>query len=238
MEILDLNTIIIIVVAIAVLLKLRSVLGQRTGHQEPPDYLKEMRRRAQDQQEKDNSGDNVVKLPNRGGLEVEERNPRIDEIDRIAKPRTKLNTGLKAVLKRDPNFSPKEFLAGADMAYEMIVDAFASGDKASLRNLLSPEVYEGFASVIDDREAKGETVKSTFIGIDNSEIVAAEAKDTEAHITVKFRSQIISVTRDKDGNIVEGDESDVVTVKDIWTFARDTRSRDPNWKLVATEAES
>lgn len=236
METLDINTIIILVVAVVVLLKLRSTLGQKTGHQEPPDFLKDIKERAAKEQEKP-VPDNVVKLPTRGANDTEVKNPKLVEIERIAKPKTKLHTGLKTILQNDPSFSPKEFLGGADMAYEMIVDAFASGDKASLKNLLSSEVYEGFASVIDDRESRGETVKSSFIGIDDSEITAAEAKDSEAHVTVRFKSQIVSSTHSKDGEVIEGDESDVVRVTDIWTFSRDTRSRDPNWKLVATETE-
>lgn len=236
MESLDINTIIVIVVAIAVLLKLRSVLGQRTGHQEPPDYLREKKERAA-RRDESASNDNVVKLPTRTGVDVEDKDPRLAEIDDIAKPRTKLNKGLKAVLSNDPSFSPREFLGGADMAYEMIVDAFASGDKTTLRNLLSGEVYEGFGSVIDDRNSRGETVRSKFVGIDSSEITAAEMKDSEAHVTVRFKSQIVSSTHDKDGSLIEGDEKDIVRVTDIWTFARDTGSNDPNWKLVATEAE-
>ena len=238
MQSLDINTIIIIIVAVFVLLKLRSVLGQRTGHQEPPDYLKDMKERAAQKRDEEPIADNVVKLPTRGGVETEERNPRLEEIEKLAKPRTKLSNGLKAVLKADPTFSPKEFLGGADMAYEMIVDAFAAGDTSTLRNLLSADVYDGFEAVIKDRESRGETIKSNFVGIDSSEITAAEMKETEAHVTIRFKSQIVSATRDKDGNVIEGDETDIVRVTDIWTFARDTNSRDPNWKLVATEAEA
>ena len=122
------------------------------------------------------------------------------------------------------------------MAYEMIVDAFAQGDTKALKNLLSPEVFEGFKSVIDDRNQRGETVKSTFIGIDESSVQEAQVKDYEAHIMIKFVSQIVSATLDKEGVIIEGDDKDIARVKDVWTFARDTRSNDPNWHLVATEA--
>ena len=118
----------------------------------------------------------------------------------------------------------------------MIVNAFAQGDTKSLGNLLSPEVFEGFKSVIDDRESRGETVKSTFIGIDESQVQMAEVKSYEAHITIKFISQIVSATLDKEGVVIEGDDKDIARVKDVWTFARDTRNNDPNWKLVATEA--
>ena len=123
------------------------------------------------------------------------------------------------------------------MAYEMIVMAFADGDDRSLSNLLSRDVYEGFKAAIDDRKSRGESVKSEFIGIDGSEISEAKVEDQEARLTVKFESQIMSATYDKDGTVIDGAEGEVVRVKDIWTFARDTRSGDPNWKLVATGAE-
>ncbi|MEM9332465.1 MAG: Tim44/TimA family putative adaptor protein [Pseudomonadota bacterium] len=239
MEFLDLTTIITIAIAVFILLRLRSVLGQRTGHQKPEDFFDRMSKR-ESAKEGDTVSDNVVKLPKRGNAgneEAEEKNQKVQEIDSLAKPRTKLNKGLKEVLAADPGFSPKEFLNGANMAYEMIVNAFADGDKRSLNNLLSNEVYAGFESVIDDRAQKGETVRSSFVGIDSSEIRAAEVKDSLSNVTVRFESQIISATYDKGNNLIEGDENEVVRVTDIWTFSRDTRSRDPNWKLVATEAE-
>jgi predicted lipid-binding transport protein (Tim44 family) len=123
------------------------------------------------------------------------------------------------------------------MAYEMIVMAFADGDRKTLKNLLSPEVYDGFDAAIADREAKGEKVKSTFVGIDKAEITNAEVKGSEAQMTLRISSQLISATYDKDEKLIDGNAEDVAEVNDIWTFARDTRSRDPNWKLVATESE-
>jgi predicted lipid-binding transport protein (Tim44 family) len=239
MQSFDPFTVAILVAAIVVLLKLRSVLGQKTGHQEDMSDLFDREKERRKTQQDGPPADNVVKLPTRGqndNANSDEKDPRLAQIDKLAKPRTKINKGLKDILAADPGFNPKEFMAGADMAYEMIVDAFAQGDTKSLRNLLSPEVFEGFDSVIKDRESRGETVKSTFIGIDESEIQAAEVKDHEAHITIKFVSQIVSATLDKEGVIIEGDDKDIARVKDVWTFARDTRNNDPNWKLVATEA--
>ena len=119
----------------------------------------------------------------------------------------------------------------------MIVMSFADGDRKTLKNLLSREVYEGFEGALNEREARGEAVQSNFVGIDSAEIASAEMRDREALITLRIVSQLISATRDKDGNVVDGDPEAVVEVKDIWTFARDTRSRDPNWRLVATESE-
>lgn len=239
MQSFDPFTVAILVAAIVVLLKLRSVLGQKTGHQEDMSDLFDREKEKRKRQEDGPPADNVVKLPTRGqndNSNSDEKDPRLAQIDKLAKPRTKINKGLRDILAADPGFNPKEFMAGADMAYEMIVDAFAQGDTKSLRNLLSPEVFEGFDSVIKDRESRGETVKSTFIGIDESVIQAAEVKDHEAHITIKFVSQIVSATLDKEGVIIEGDDKDIARVKDVWTFARDTRNNDPNWMLVATEA--
>ena len=242
MECLDLTTLITIGLAVFILLKLRSILGQRTGHQKREDIFEKMTKResANENKPSGDSADNVVKLPKRGSngtVEVEEKNPVIQEIDDLAKPRTKLNKGLKDILSADASFSPKEFLGGANMAYEMIVNAYADGDTRSLQNLLSAEVFKGFEGAINERLNNGETVKSSFIGIDSSAISHAELKDTIANVTINFESQIVSATFDKDQNLIEGDENEVVRVKDIWTFSRDTRSRDPNWKLVATVAE-
>ncbi|MCC2113637.1 MAG: Tim44 domain-containing protein, partial [Hyphomicrobiales bacterium] len=118
----------------------------------------------------------------------------------------------------------------------MIVTAFAEGDRRTLKQLLSREVFDGFVGAIADRESRGGTVESTFIGIDKAEIVEAEMRGRTANITVRFVSQLISATRDKSGAVIDGDPNAIADVTDIWTFSRDTNSRDPNWKLVATEA--
>lgn len=236
MQFLDLTTLITIGIAVGILLYLRSILGQRTGHQKMDDYFGKLADR-ESAAEKGLDSDNVVKLPNREGAGKEPKNPRLEEIDKLAKPETALNKGLKQVLQSDPGFSPGEFLTGANMAYEMIVSAYADADKQTLKNLLSKDVYESFEAAIDDRASRQETVKSSFVGIDDSEITHSEVKDRSANLTVKFDSQIVSATFDSNGKLVDGDEHEVVRVKDIWTFARDTRSRDPNWKLVATETE-
>ena len=236
MEVFDTTTLIIIAAAVFVLLKLRSVLGQRTGYQRPSDLQDHINKRTKEAES--SSADNIVKLPNRGNRQGEEEiNPALEEINKLAKPRTKLNRGLKDVLEADPAFIPSQFVSGAEMAYEMIVNAFAEGDRKTLKNLLSPEVYGSFDSVISDREKRNETVRSTFVGIDDSKIVEADVKDKNSNLTVRFVSQIISSTHDNDGKLIEGDESDIATVTDIWTFSRDVRSNDPNWKLVATESE-
>jgi predicted lipid-binding transport protein (Tim44 family) len=144
---------------------------------------------------------------------------------------------LRTIKDNDSSFDPKTFVDGAKMAYEMIVMAYADGDRKTLKNLLSKEVYDGFVHAIAEREQRNEKIQSSFVGIDKAEIVGAELKGSEAHVTLRIVSELISATRNGAGEVIDGDPETVAEVKDVWTFARDTRTRDPNWKLVATEAE-
>lgn len=232
-EFLGFGTIIFMVAAVVIFYQLRSVLGRRTGNERPPfdPYSRPTTNGAPDPAKPEN----VVSLPRK-------RAPGEPEIaylaiDSMAKPGTDLNKGLRAIRDADPSFDPKAFLEGAKMAYEMIVSAFAAGDRKTLKNLLSKEVFDGFVAAINERESKSEQIQSSFVGIDKADYVSAELKGTEAHVTLRLVSELISATRDKTGAVINGDPETVAEVKDVWTFARDTRSKDPNWKLVATEEE-
>ena len=229
----DFVTIFFLVAAVVIFLQLRSVLGRRTGSERPPFDPYSKREGASETDSADRG--KVVTLPRRDGTD-EDENP-FASIDAVAAPGTPLNEQLRTVAKADPSFNPKEFANGARMAYEMIVVAFADGDRKTLKNLLSREVYEGFDAAISERESKGEVVRSSFIGIEKADIVGAEVKDGEANVTLRIVSQLISATYDKAGALVDGDAETVAEVNDLWTFARDIRSRDPNWKLIATESE-
>lgn len=237
-DLFSLYNIIFLVIAVVIFIRLRSVLGKRTGSERPP-FDPYSSREANGSGD---AGDKVITLPRRTKSEAEEIPPPLDvaeEEERLASVAPKgsaLEAALKAVLTADRSFDPAGFLNGARAAYEMIVTAFAEGDRRTLKQLLSRDVFDGFVGAIADRESRGETVESTFIGIDKAEIVEAEMRGRIANITVRFVSQLISATRDKAGGIVDGDPNAVADVTDIWTFSRDTTSRDPNWKLVATEA--
>jgi predicted lipid-binding transport protein (Tim44 family) len=154
----------------------------------------------------------------------------------VATPGSSLATSLDAIAAAAPDFDAKHFHTGARAAYEMIVNAYAEGDRRTLKNLLSREVYDGFEAAIVEREKRGDTVESRFVSIDNAEITAAEVRGRNVQVTVRFQSKLVSVTRDKDGAVIDGNAEKVTDVTDVWTFARDVTSRDPNWKLVATEA--
>ena len=234
MEFFDFGTIFFLVAAVVIFYQLRNVLGRRTGSERPPfDPYTAGRTRPQDDTAKT---ENVVTLPRKrvDGAEAEDR---YAAIDTFAKADTELNKGLRRIKDADPSFDPKGFVDGAKMAYEMIVMAYADGDRKTLKNLLSREVYDGFVAAIAEREERGEKIQSNFVGIDKAEIVGAEMKGGEAQVTLRVVSELISATRNRAGEVIDGDAETVAEVKDVWTFARDTRSKDPNWKLVATEAE-
>lgn len=234
MQFFDFGTIFFMVAAIVIFFQLRSVLGRRTGNERPPFDPYSSDRSTLSEKDKVEKNGNVVALPRRN---AEQQANMYAVIDRYAAPDTELNRGLRAIKDADPNFDPNSFIEGAKLAYEMIVMAYAHGDRKSLKNLLSKEVYDGFVAAIEEREKRGEKIESSFVGINEISIIAAEMKKTEAHVTLRITSELISATRDSAGVIVDGDPETVVEVKDVWTFGRDTRSRDPNWKLVATEAE-
>jgi predicted lipid-binding transport protein (Tim44 family) len=144
------------------------------------------------------------------------------------------------VAKLDPAFEPEVFLRGARQAYEMIVTAFAEGNRKILKGLLNRDVYDGFVRAMAERESRGEQVDQSFVGINKADIVETEVKSGIANITVRFVSQLISATRDKAGAILAGDPQRVKEVTDIWTFSRDISSpkalANPNWRLIATQS--
>jgi predicted lipid-binding transport protein (Tim44 family) len=230
----DIYTIIFLVLAVFIFLRLRSVLGQRTGRKRPPYDPYSARDTVRGA-----TNDNVVRVPGGSADPTPTPAEAVNPAERwkgIAEPGSSVATGLDAIAGEDKSFNGEHFVSGARTAYEMIVLAYAQGDRRTLRNLLSREVYEGFEAAIRERESKGETVESRFVAIDKSDITAAELRSRMAQITVRFVSQLISVTRDKASNVIEGNPEKVTDVTDVWMFARDLSSRDPNWKLVATEA--
>jgi len=229
----DIYTIIFLALAVFIFLRLRSVLGQRTGSERPPydRAAPNIVQRTQDNSVVPMPGSVIDQPPMAPPADVPTPS---DRWKGIAEPGTPLAQALDAVAAQDSSFDPRHFISGARSAYEMIVMAFANGDRRALRDLLSSEVYESFEAAIKDREKHEQKTETRFVSIDKAEIVSAEARDRSAQITVRFVSQMISVTRDKTGTIVDGSPDKVADITDVWTFARDTASRDPNWKLVGT----
>lgn len=234
---LDIYTIVFLVLAVIVFLRLRNVLGRRTGHERPPfDPYTRTRPDSPNAETPANRGDKVVPLPQKSAPAAGEKPIRADRWKAHARAGSALARHFDSFAELDRQFDPGRFLDGAKLAYEMIVTAFAAGDRKALQPLLSPEVYDGFLEAIAERESHGQSIETTFIGIDKAEFVDAGLKGTLAQITVRFVSKLISATRDRAGKIIEGDDKAIHDVTDIWTFARDLSSADPNWKLIATEA--
>lgn len=229
----DIYTIIFLALAVFIFLRLRSVLGQRTGRERPPYDPYTARERTRPP-----SNDKVVAIPSRGPETAARPAEEVKAVDRwkgIAPPDSVIAKGLDAIVAEDRTFDPKHFIGGARAAYEMIVTAYAEGDRRTLKNLLARDVYDGFDAVIKERETRGETVETRFVSIDSTDVIGAELRGRTAQVTIRFVSQLVSVTRDKAGTVMDGNPDKVTDVTDVWTFARDVSSRDPNWKLVATE---
>ena len=232
----DITTIIFADLAIFVLYKLKSILGTRTGEERPP-YDPFARRSADDGKSPVSgaaSEGNVIRLPGAtpsGPARFatgEDRWGQFADADAFA--------GLDSIAAADSAFDAKPFVEGARSAYELIVTSFARGDRDTLRSLLAPDVFESFAGAIAAREKQGETVETTFVSIDKATVADAHLREGVGQVTVRFASKLITLTRDRAGAVIEGGGDKIVDVIDVWTFARQAGARDPNWKLVATEA--
>ena len=218
-----LDIILFALVAAFLILRLRNVLGRRDGHQGPARGPFGTSPKAEP------TDDKVVRLPDRG-----DQGPEPTAESTTSESATPLQAGLTHIKIADPNFGPNEFLSGARIAFELILTAYAAGDTATLKPLLSPEVFGNFSQSIRERERAKKTMETTLVGIKSTEIVEAYMAGRTAHLAVKFVSEQITVVRDENDQVVEGDASQVSEVTDFWTFARDSRSGDPNWILVAT----
>jgi predicted lipid-binding transport protein (Tim44 family) len=229
-DLLDPSTIIFALLAIFVLWKLRSVLGTRTGNEKPPPPGSLFRRSVETNDNK------VVPLPGVAPRPAPPAPPA--EPDRwkpYAEPGSKVAEGLDAIAAASPGFSVEAFISGAKAAYEMIVTAFAAGDRQTLSNLLDKDVYDNFVAAIAGRESRGETMTTHVVSIDAVMIDDAGMRNSSAQITLRFTSKLMSATHDKSGALIDGGLDKSIAMIDIWTFARDVSSRDPNWKLLATQ---
>ncbi len=234
-EIFDVYTLLLLVLAVAIILRLRNVLGRKTGN-ESRDF--DARRQTG---ETPAVSDKVVRLPRAGeparAGAAEQVAVNAEERIRSFMPEAGTTAdGLIEIAKNDQAFEPGEFLKGAKSAYEMIITAFAEGNRKLLKTLLNRDVFDGFMMAVGERETRGETVSTSFVGINRADIIDAELKNRTARVTVKFVSQLITAIRNRAGEVIDGDPKQIREVTDIWTFAREVGSNDPNWKLVATQA--
>lgn len=203
-------------IAVFLIIRLRGVLGTREGFEKPVAPVAAPTRRRSD-------------------FEVIEGGPDLDITDHVAAD-SDAATALAQMKRIDPSFNVSEFLSGARGAYEMILMAFERGDLASVVPFISEDVYEAFATVVDDREKKGLTIEANFIGISDLTLKDATFDEVtkEAEMKVSFKGELTSVVRDAGGDIIEGKANEIKRQKDIWTFSRVMGSDNPNWRLVET----
>jgi predicted lipid-binding transport protein (Tim44 family) len=220
----ELLDIVLIVAAGIILFRLYTVLGRRTGHERQPE--ENYRFQPNPDAPQPAADDKLAALPLAKRPEAIEGRP----ADPVAR-------GVLDIKLADRGFETERFLAGARSAYEIVVTAFAKGDRATLKPLLNDEVYRAFEPAIAAREQAKESVAFTFVGFKDTKIIEAAMKNRTAEVTVAFGAQFISATSNEAGAVVEGDAKSVREVTDVWTFSRDVRARDPNWSLVATSGE-
>ncbi len=224
------DIILFAMIAVFLVLRLRSVLGRRDGHEgEFSNFFRQSSQEKKQETDEYNEDDNVI------AIETETVNVKAEP---KAKQETKTNlqTKLEEIVAADNDFDIDEFISGARIAFEYILNAYATGDANELKPLLSDEVFNNFNVSIREREMAGQTMEETLIGISKAELIEAEMEGTVVQLTVKFISDQIHALKDSDGNVVEGDPDKIVSITDFWTFTRDTRSKDPNWLLSATHS--
>lgn len=226
-------------IAIFLVLRLHATLGSRTGHDRKAEKLPHPSTESPDSK--------VISLDSKRPLESDttagDTTPDLITVAALhhgkttqqpLDPDSPLAQGLRAIIARDDSFDSAAFLNGAATAFDMILTAFASGDRETLKNLLSGAVFDNFNQAITTREADGNSLETTLVALSDAELVSARQQDHRAVLDVSFVSEQITVTRNSTGEIIAGDPSSVRQIRDLWIFARDLRSENPNWELVET----
>jgi predicted lipid-binding transport protein (Tim44 family) len=212
--------VILALVALFIGLRLYSVLGERTGHEQQP-ILKP----ADPARVEPRVTQPLVPTPSA-------ENPDDLAYVPLAGP------GVRAMLAADPSFDVARFLEGAKSAYRLILESFWKGDLDTLRPHVDAHVYETFATAVEQRNKDKLTLDNRLVTIEQAVISEANLERTVALVTVRFEADIAAVTRNSEGQVVAGSLSDAVQTRDLWTFRRDLASRDPNWLLIETDEEA
>jgi predicted lipid-binding transport protein (Tim44 family) len=209
--------VLLAMVALFVGLRLYSVLGRRTGHEQQP-ILRPAETPAQAEPAPP-VADVAAERPEASGMVYEDD----------------ASAGIRAIVSADPAFDVGRFLDGAQSAYRMVLEAFWKGDREELRHLTADEVLASFEAAIDQRESDGHRLENRLVRIERAVIQEASLAGRTADITVRFDADIAAVTRDSEGALIAGSMSDAVGANDVWTFRRTLGSGDPNWLLVDTD---
>ena len=221
-EVFDPSLIVFAALAIFIVWKLRSVLGVRIDRETPPQA------RFEPFQPPARASDGLsppAKLAREASRDAGQTWEGVADTDSA-------RSGLDAVAAADRRFDGRQFLDGARRAWELVVVAFAHGDRDALLPLLSKESYEGFAAEIARRETAGESLETAIVAMDGAKVVDARSEPGRIEVTVRFDARVLMTRRDRGGEVIEGGRT--MPIVELWTFARDPRAKDPNWKLVAT----
>ncbi|NJM50086.1 MAG: Tim44 domain-containing protein [Sphingomonadales bacterium] len=218
----SISIILLAMVAAFLGLRLYSVLGKRTGHEQEPVARQPL--------EEQSRGPIIAPVPAMQPAGIVNP-PASFEMDKDAE------SGLRSIMNADRQFDPALFVEGAKTAYQMTLEAFWKGDRSALQFLCDDDTLDDFVAVIADREERGEVVENRLIRIESARIIRAEYDHPLARITMRFDSDIAALVKDADGNVIGGSLSDAVEAHDIWTFIRDIKSGDRNWKIDETDAE-
>lgn len=218
----SISNLILLALAVVILLRLRSVLGRRVGNERPPPEASMF------------SGEPAETQPEAETAARPEPGLEPEPLAGATNETTHLDRRLKEIALADRSFHPQRFLEGARIAYERIETGFAAGARDSLRALLGDAAFQRFDAVMRERDARGEQAVCEVVKIHEADITHAEMRALQALITVRFRADLLSFVHDSEGNLVSGDDTAPRRAEDVWTFERNTRDKDPNWRLVHT----
>jgi predicted lipid-binding transport protein (Tim44 family) len=218
------DIIILALIAGFILLRLRSVLGQKTGNDDPNFFKRQLPPADLRQEPIVQINEKILKPRPK-----EEGDPYLATLNDVALVET-----INAIKAKDAQFSATSFIEGARSAFEMVFDAFAKGDKQTLKMLLADDLYQHFVGEIEAREKEATHPETTLVSVVSKELRQVSLNGNLARLTVKFISEQVTVVRDSSGKIIEGDPSALHHVEDEWVFERDITSKNPNWKIIET----
>ena len=214
--------VILALVAVFIGLRLYSVLGERTGHEQPI------------AKPADAEADARIE-PRTATAQALGSAPGSENNDLAYLPTA--GPGVRALLAADPSFDVARFLEGAQGAYRMILESFWKGDLETMRPHVDDHVYDAFSGAVEQRATDGLVLENRLVAIEQAVIAGAEVERKVALVTVRFEADIAAVTRNAEGEVVAGSLSDAVQTRERWTFRRDIGANDPNWQLVETDQE-
>ena len=217
------DLIFFIMIAALLVFRLRNVLGRRTGNEKKPGFGFSFDAKVVD---KNSNNIKEIKINKEHILNSLKKYKNLDK-----------NGDLKRIYILSPNFSPKKFLKGAKDAFEIIVGAYAKGNLKKVKDLLSPNIFKTFSNISNQIIKKKQTLEHTLISFKSEEIKRIILKSTIAEIAVRFVTEQVNLLKNNKGQIIEGNNDYIENHIDYWTFSKDLKFSNPNWKLIVTKSE-